>query len=66
MKTVEAAGFAVERIWTDDCWFPRRDDVVEWIGQKGYPTELRGDNLFVIGTKIIEPRERLPDFLYAP
>ncbi len=64
IKAVEAAGFAVEKIWTEDCWFEPRHELVEWFRQKGYPVELRGDNLFLIGTKIGPPLERLPDFLY--
>lgn len=64
MKLMANCGFSVERIWTEHSWFPERPELLEWIEAAGYPTELRGDNLFVIAVKSGHVAERFPDFLY--
>ncbi|QIF80619.1 bifunctional 2-polyprenyl-6-hydroxyphenol methylase/3-demethylubiquinol 3-O-methyltransferase UbiG [Brevundimonas sp. 'scallop'] len=64
MQLMENCGFSVERIWTEYSWFPPRDDLLDWVGKAGYPTELRGDNLFVQAVKTGHVKERFPNFLY--
>jgi SAM-dependent methyltransferase len=64
MKLMKNCGFEVERIWTEYSWFPERPELVEWIDQAGYPTELRGDNLFVQAVKTGDVVDRFPSFLY--
>ncbi len=63
-QSMECAGFAVERIWTKNCWTQERPEIIEMIKANGFPTELREDNLFIQGVKVSEPHERFPKFLY--
>ena len=64
MKLMKNCGFEVERIWTEYSWFAPRPELLEWIEAAGFPTELRGDNLFVQAVKTGGIEERFPSFLY--
>jgi SAM-dependent methyltransferase len=63
-KLVENAGYKIERIWTEDSWSSQRSEIVQLIDEAGFPPELRGDNLFVVGLKVGPTKSRFPDFLY--
>lgn len=62
---LEAGGFFIERMWTENVYFPDRPDLLATLSQGGYPTDMRGDNLFVVARKAGPPRERHPAALYA-
>lgn len=64
MKLMDNCGLSVEKIWTEYSWFAERDDLLEWIKAADFPTELRGDNLFVQAVKTGHVKERFPTFIY--
>lgn len=64
MQLMQNCGFDVERIWTEYSWFDPRPELLEWIEKAGFPTELRGDNLFIQAVKSGPIVERFPKFLY--
>jgi len=61
---MQCAGFAVVAFWTSDTFGPAVPSVMELLKSNGYPTTLRGDNIFYIGTKQDRVKERYPEFLY--
>ena len=64
MQLMQNCGFDVERIWTEYSWFDPRPELLEWIEKAGFPTELRGDNLFIQAVKSGPIVERFPKVLY--
>lgn len=64
-QTVENAGFAVARMWDENCWSEPRPEIIRMIRDAGFPEDLRGDDIMFLCVKTGQPRERFPDFLYA-
>lgn len=64
-KTVENAGFAVERMSAEDCWSEPRPDILKFIRDAGFPDDFRGDDMIFLCIKTALPHERFPDFLYT-
>lgn len=64
-KTMENAGFAVERMWDEDCWCEQRPEILRLIRDAGFPDSFRGDDMMFLCVKTGAPQERYPDFLYT-
>ena len=64
-KTMENAGFSVERMWDEDCWCEQRPEILKLIRYAGFPDSFRGDDMMFLCVKTGEPQDRFPDFLYA-
>lgn len=64
-RTMENAGLAVEKMWTEYFWSEPRPEIEEMLEAYGYPTSLRGDDMLFLCTKVGTPQERFPDFLYV-
>ena len=61
---LEAAGFKVARLFTEDLWHRTDEEFLGWLAGEGYSRELRGDNIFAVGLKASAQVERFPDRLY--
>lgn len=61
---LEAAGFKVVRLFTKNLWHQTDEQFLRWLDHTGVPSELRGDNIFVVGRKASAQIERYPDRLY--
>lgn len=64
-KTMENAGFSVQRMWDEDCWCEQRPEILKLIRDAGFPDSFRGDDMMFLCVKTGTPQERFPDFLYA-
>lgn len=63
---VEAAGFGEISLETHDCWTEPDPAIMRVLRHGGYPTHLRGDNLFVRAVKETEVVDRYPKEIYDP
>jgi len=63
-ETMEAAGFGTEYFWTIDTFDRPVGKVIKLLNKHGFPSDMRGDNMFYIGRKLGGVRERYPKFLY--
>ena len=61
---VEAAGFKVTSLRTEYCWFQERPEIDELLANNGYPTDMRGDNIFLICKKVSPVVDWTPSTLY--
>lgn len=61
---LNAAGFEVLKLETEDVWSRSNPVILQILESLGLPTELRGDNIFVIARKAGPPVERYPRELY--
>lgn len=61
---LEAAGFEVLKLETEDVWRRANPAIMELLANFGLSTELRGDNIFAIARKAGPPVERYPQTLY--
>ncbi|MFG0305968.1 MAG: glycosyltransferase [Phycisphaerales bacterium JB040] len=62
----ESAGFGPVRVETEDCWSDPSPAVMKLLQDHGYPTDQRGDNIFLIATKRAEMIDRYPAEIYDP
>jgi SAM-dependent methyltransferase len=62
--SLKAAGFRVNRLWTEQCWNEPQPEMMKRLEQMGYSTENRDDNIFALVEKVAPPTERFPSFLY--
>lgn len=62
--TLKAAGFRVNKLWTELCWNEPQPEITKKIAQLGYSTDNREDNMFALIEKVGPPVERFPKFLY--
>ena len=62
---LEAAGFAVVELETEDVWAKSNPATLELLKELQFSAELRGDNIFVVGRKVSQPKERYPVSLYV-
>jgi len=62
---VEAAGFEVESLETQDCWALPDENLVAYMQGLGVDLTHRRDNIFLVARKVGGVRERYPDFLYV-
>ena len=60
-----AAGFAVVELETEDVWAKSNPATLELLKELQFSAELRGDNIFVVGRKLSQPKERYPSSLYV-
>ncbi|MFN7829234.1 MAG: methyltransferase domain-containing protein [Acidobacteriota bacterium] len=61
---LEAAGFEVLKLETEDVWRRANPAIIELLASFGLATELRGDNIFAMARKAGPPVERYPRTLY--
>ena len=61
---LEAGGFEVVELFTNDTWNSPDEDVKKLLAKTGVPMNLRGDNIFAVGRKITTHVERYPRKLY--
>lgn len=62
---LEAAGFLVDELETEDVWAKSNPATIELLKQLKFSTDLRGDNIFALARKAGPPKERYPDSLYV-
>ncbi len=62
---LEASGFAVVELETEDVWAKSNPATLELLKELQFSAELRGDNIFVVGRKVSQPKERYPVSLYV-
>lgn len=62
---LEAAGFTVVLMETEDVWMRSNPAILELLKQLRLSTDLRADNLFALARKTRPPVERYPGFLYV-
>ena len=62
---LEASGFAVVELETEDVWAKSNPATLELLKELQFSAELRGDNIFVVGRKVSQPKERYPASLYV-
>ena len=62
---LEAAGFTVVLLETEDVWMRSNPAILELLKQLRLSTDLRADNLFALARKTRPPVERYPGFLYV-
>ncbi len=64
-SALEAAGFKVVRLFTENVWHEGDEGFLHWLDQTtNVPRELRGDNIYAVGRKQSEQIERFPETLY--
>lgn len=63
-RIVEAAGFELKALRTENCWSTPDPRVESLFCLGGFRQDLRGDNIFLTATKVSGVRDRYPDFLY--
>ena len=61
---LEAGGFEVVELFTNDTWNSPGEDVKKILAKTGVPMNLRGDNIFAVGRKVTAHVERYPRKLY--
>jgi SAM-dependent methyltransferase len=61
---LKAAGFEIAKMWSKDCFEPTMPEALDLLERNGFRTDMRGDNLFVIGRKIGPVAERFPSAMY--
>ena len=61
---LEAAGFKVLQLFTENVWHETDEAFLEWLDQTGVPHELRGDNIYAVGRKQSDRIDRYPHELY--
>jgi glycosyltransferase involved in cell wall biosynthesis/SAM-dependent methyltransferase len=61
---LEAAGFKVLKLFTENVWRKTDEVFLAWLDQTGVPRELRGANIYAVGRKQSEQIERYPPELY--
>lgn len=59
-----AAGFRVLQLDTEDVWLRSNPAILRLLREVNLPTNLRGDNIFALATKVGPPVERHPQELY--
>jgi SAM-dependent methyltransferase/DNA anti-recombination protein RmuC len=62
---LEAAGFAVLELETEDVWLRSNPAILELLESLQMSTAERGDNIFALGRKTSAPVERYPKELYV-
>ena len=62
---VEAAGFSLVMMETEDVWRRSNPAILELLTQLRLTTDLRADNLFALARKTGPPVDRHPGFLYV-
>jgi SAM-dependent methyltransferase/DNA anti-recombination protein RmuC len=62
---LEAAGFAVLELDTEDVWLRSNPAILELLESLQMSTAERGDNIFALGRKTSAPVERYPKELYV-
>ncbi len=65
LALVDGAGFRVDRCWTADTFEEPSRDALEILQRLGFPTSMRGDNLFIIATKTGPVQDRHPAAVYV-
>ena len=65
MALVAGAGFRVDRCWTADTFEEPSRDALEILQRLGFPTSMRGDNLFITATKMGPVQDRHPAAVYV-
>lgn len=63
-EMLQAGGFRIERLWTENTFSRGRSEVVSALAAAGYPADLRGDNIFVIARKEGPVEDRYPSSIY--
>lgn len=61
---LEVAGFEVIKLKTEYIASQEREDILKILKDNGFPTDLRGDTIFVQAVKVSYLKERFPEFLY--
>ncbi|MGH9843785.1 MAG: class I SAM-dependent methyltransferase, partial [Blastocatellia bacterium] len=61
---LEAAGFKVLQLFTENVWHETDEAFLDWLDQTGVPRELRGDNIYAVGRKQSGRLDRYPHELY--
>jgi glycosyltransferase involved in cell wall biosynthesis/SAM-dependent methyltransferase len=61
---LEAAGFKVIRLFTENVWHQTDEEFLAWLDHTGVPRELRGDNIYAVGRKQSAQIDRYPHELY--
>lgn len=61
---MEAAGFKVIQLFTENNWHTTDEAFLRWLDQTGVPRHLRGDNIFAVGRKQSWQIDRYPQELY--
>lgn len=62
---LEAAGFKVIKLFTENVWHETEDEFLRWLDQTSdVPRALRGDNIYAVGRKQSTQIERFPENLY--
>lgn len=62
---LEAAGFTVATLETEDVWAQSNPAILQLLRQLKIPDDLRGDDIFALARKTSAPVERYPKFLYV-
>jgi SAM-dependent methyltransferase len=63
-QLIEASGFSIVDLWTADTFSSADTEAMEILRQHGYPTDERGDNIFVIARRTGPVRDRHPNQIY--
>ncbi|BAP89555.1 glycosyl transferase, group 1 [Burkholderiales bacterium GJ-E10] len=61
---LEASGFTISHFWTADTFSAADLEAVRLLKERGYPTDYRGDNIFVVAHRNNPVRERYPSEIY--
>lgn len=62
---LEAAGFTIATLETEDVWSKSNPAILELLRQLKFSDDLRGDDIFALARKTGAPKERYPKFLYV-
>lgn len=63
-SVMKASGFS-GKIWTEDSFAPRNDEILRQIRQAGFSLDHTGDNIFSVGRKVGPVIDRYPSVIYA-
>lgn len=61
---LEYGGFEIVKLDTKNVWSGSHENIIDLLEKLGKPTDLRGDNVFALGKKISNIRERYPSKFY--
>lgn len=63
-QLIDAAGFQMIEFWTADTFGTRSEKAMTYLEERGFPTNDRGDNMFIVAKKVSDIKDRYPNSIY--